>query len=167
MDTETRVMSKLSSLVGLRLSIARDAGSMKNFQFGQIRPHPSRKGTVGDFALHVQCPWRFVTNNRILTGSTDYYEPAVEGEEVTLDDFRCGNLQRHRLQEIFRTYDAETRSLLNETDSLTVLSVHTDCHGGFDLELSGGFRLQVFPDGSRTENWRFFSPGDDDSHFVQ
>jgi hypothetical protein len=167
MDTETQVMSKLSSLVGLRLSIARDAGNMKNFQFGQIRPHPSGKGTVGDFALHVQCPWRFVANNRILTGSADYYESAVEGEEVNLDDRQSGNLQRKRLQEIFGTYDAETHSLINETDSLTVISVHTDCLGGFDLELSGGFQLQVFPDGSRTENWRFFSPGDDDSHFVQ
>jgi len=65
---------------------------MKNFQFGEIRPHPSGKGTVGDFALHVQCPWRLVTTTQVLTGSADYYEPAVEGEDVNLDDHQSGNL---------------------------------------------------------------------------
>ena len=81
MDTETQVMTKLSSLVGLRLSIARDAGNMKNFQFGQIRPHPSGKGTVGDFALHVQCPWRFVTNHRQHSQAAHHrIEAAVDAE---------------------------------------------------------------------------------------
>lgn len=139
---------------------------MKNFQFGKIRPHPLGKGTVGDFALHVQCPWRLVTNDRILTGSADYYEPADEAEEVNLDDHRSGNLQRKRLREVFATYDETTRSLLNETNALIVTAVYADRFGGLDLELSGGFRLQVFPSGSRGENWRFFSPGTDDDHFV-
>ena len=87
MDTEATVMSKLASLVGLRLCIARDAAGMKNFQFGEIRPHPSGKGTIGEFALHVQCPWRLVTATQVITGSADYYEPAIEGEEVNLDDY--------------------------------------------------------------------------------
>src|ERR1700722_104032 len=86
MSIESQVMSKLSSVVGLPLCIVRDAADLKNFQFGKIRPNPSGKGTVGDFALHVQCSWRLVTNDHILTGSADYYEPAVEGEEVNLDD---------------------------------------------------------------------------------
>jgi hypothetical protein len=167
MDTEATVMGKLTSLVGLRLCIARDAAGMKNFQFGEIRPHPSGKGTVGDFALHVQCPWRLVTTTQVLTGSADYYEPAVEGEDVNLDDHQSDNLQRKRLQALFQTYDAETRSLINQSDSLTVISLHADRFGGLDLELSGGVRLQVFPDGSRGENWRFFSPGNDKSHFIQ
>jgi hypothetical protein len=167
MDIEATVMSKLASLVGLRLGIARDAAGMKNFQFGVIRPHLSGKGTVGDFALHVQCPWRLVTTTQVLTGSADYYEPAVEGEDVNLDDHQSGNLQRKRLQALFQTYDAETRSLINKSDSLTVISLHADRFGGLDFELSGGVRLQLFPDGSRGENWRFFSPGNDDSHFIQ
>jgi hypothetical protein len=66
----------------------------------------------------------------------------------------------------FPTYDAETRSLLNESDSLTVISWDADGFGGLNLELSGGVRLQVFPDGAGNENWRFFSPGSDEPHFV-
>ena len=34
---------------------------MKSFQFEPIRPHPSGKGTVGNFELHVQCPWRILS----------------------------------------------------------------------------------------------------------
>jgi hypothetical protein len=100
MNTKERIMRELDPLVGLPLRIARDAGSMKNFQFGTIRRDPSGERTIGDFALHVQCPWRFVTTTGILTGSADYYEPAVQGEEVTPDDHRSGNLQRIRLQEL-------------------------------------------------------------------
>ncbi len=139
---------------------------MKNFQFGEIRPHPSGKGTIGDFALHIQCAWRLVVAAGILTGSGDFYEPAVEGEEINLDDHQSGNLQRKRLRTLFQTYDAETRSLVNASNSLIVLSVHADRCGGLDLELSGGVRLQVFPDGSRGENWRYFPPADKGTHFV-
>lgn len=107
-----------------------------------------------------------MTSDRIVTGSADYYEPPGAGEEVNLDDHRAGNLQRKRLREVFATYDESTRSLINEADALIVTAVHADRFGGLDLELSGGFRLQVFPSGSCGEDWRFFSPGTDDDHFV-
>ena len=118
---------------------------MKNFQFGKIRPHPTSKGTVGDYALHVQCPWRLVTCDSILTGSADYYEPAVEGEIVNVDDCGSGNLQRKRLLEVFGAYDESTRSPINATDTLIVTTVQADRFGGLDLELSGGFRPASFP----------------------
>jgi hypothetical protein len=140
---------------------------MKIFQFGAIRPHPAGKGTVGEIALHVQCPWRLVRATGIVTGSADYYEPAVEGGEMNLNDGESGNLQRRNLRELFQYYDAETRSLVNNSDSLMVISVESDCFGRLDLKLSGGVDLQVFPDGTRGEQWRLFLPGDPESHFVQ
>ena len=166
MDIDAQITNRLSSVLGLPLAIARDAGNMKNFQFGRIRPDPSGKGTIGDFALHLSCPWRLVTGNRILTGSADYFEPAVEGGAVNPDDRRSGNLQRTRLREIFTAYDPKTHSLVNETDALIVTAVHSDQFGGLDLDLSGGFRLQVFPTGSRGEDWRFLSPENEEDHFV-
>ena len=60
------------------------------------------------------------------------------GRSVNLDDYQSGNLQRKRLQALFQTYDAETRSLINKSDSLTVISIDADSFGGLDLELSGG-----------------------------
>ena len=77
-----------------------------------------------------------------------------------------GNLQLQHLQQVFGSYDEKTRSLINETEPRTVISVHSDQLGGIDLELTGGFRLQVFPDRSRGESWRFFAPANDEAHFV-
>jgi hypothetical protein len=164
-DGKVYITRSLLRLVGLRLSIARDAGSMKNFQFGIIGPHPFGKGTIGEFALHIQCPWRLVGSEGIVTGSADYYEPVEAGADVDPNDFEAGNLQQERLGDLLR-YDASTRSWVNSRDQLTVQSVLVHDFGGFELELSGGFRLQVFPDGSREENWRFFAPGSEEEHVV-
>ena len=166
MNTESEVKSKLSELIGLRLSIARDAGSTKVFQFGNIRRSPSGRGTSGDFSLHLQCPWRLVKSGAILTGLGDYFWAEDEDEDVDLDNYKAGNLQRVRLQTLFQTYDPGTRSLVNLSDSMIVLSVNADPLGGFDIELSGDIRLQVFPDGSRAENWRVFPKRSGEPHFV-
>jgi hypothetical protein len=64
LDTKAQIARSLEKLVALPLSIARDAADMKNFQFGAIRPHPSGTGTIGQYALHVQCPWRLITDDR-------------------------------------------------------------------------------------------------------
>jgi len=165
-DTKAQIARSLSKLVSLRLAIARDAGNMKNFQFGVIRPHPAGKGTVGEYALHIQCPWRLLHEGDIVTGSADYYEPAEMDDEVDLQDGQAGNLQRKRLGETLRSYDAATSSWINGTGELVVESIVVDDFGGFEISLSGKFRLQVFPSGSRGEYWRLFAPGSEDEHLV-
>jgi hypothetical protein len=44
------------ALIGLRLSIVRRAADMLGLHFGDTRPEESGEGTVGAYALHVQCP---------------------------------------------------------------------------------------------------------------
>lgn len=166
MNTEMQIAQKLAPLVNLRLAIARDAGSMKNFQFGTIYRHPSGEGTVGDYALHIQCAWRLVAPDRIVTGSADYYEPATNAAEVNLEDHLSGNRQRERLRELLGGYDRSTRSLVNETDMLVVTAVRPDQWGGLEIDLSGGFCLHLFPNGSRGEDWRFFCPTGEHEHLV-
>jgi len=64
------IKQHLSLLIGLPLSIARRAADMLVLHFGTIREVESgikvgkragEKGTVGDFSLHIQCPWRVGT----------------------------------------------------------------------------------------------------------
>ena len=50
--------------------------------------------------------------------------------------------------------------------SLVVEGVSADNFGGIELALSGDFRLQVIPCGSRGEDWRFFAPGSEEDHLV-
>jgi hypothetical protein len=165
-DIKAEIARSLTRLFGLPLSIARDAADLKNFGFGTIKPHPSGKGTIGQYALHLQCPWRIVGSDGIVTGSSDYYEPVEQDGEVDLEDRQASSLQRKRLGELLRSYDAGTRSWVNGTDRLAVEAVVVHDFGGFELELSGNFRLQVFPCGSRGEDWRFFEPGTESEHLV-
>lgn len=150
-----RLESCLQVLVGLQLSIARNAADMKVFHFGQIVPHPSGRGTVGSYALHIQCPWRLVAEETVFTGASDRFVGPVEGTEVHDDDHKSGNRQLIKIASLLKGYDAETKSFVNATKQLFVTAVNTDNYGGADLSLSGGYRLQIFPDGSFEENWRF------------
>jgi hypothetical protein len=160
------IRKAFSPVIGLKLSIARNAGNMKVFHFGEVRPHP-RGGTMGSFAFHVQCPWRIVGEESILTGSQDYYEPA-DSDARSEESQSMANLQEKHLLELFQGYDSETKSCKNITDLLVVESVEADIFGGLDIRLSGGYRLQLFPvnanDSSTYEEWRLFEPFG--KHFV-
>src|ERR1700753_129595 len=92
-DNQTRLESCLQVLLGLPLSIVRNAADMKVFHFGTIRPHPSGRGTVGAYALHLQCPWRIVAEKTIVTGTSDRFVEPAEGTEINDDDPKSGNLQ--------------------------------------------------------------------------
>ena len=155
-NNQTRLESCLQVLVGLPLSIVRDAADMRVFHFGKVVPHPSGRGTVGAYALHVQCPWRIVDDKIVVTGASDRFVEPMDDTEVH-EDPRSGNLQRIKIESLLKGYDAETKSFVNVTEQLVVISVKTDNYGGADLQLSGGYRLQMFPDGSHDENWRFFA----------
>ena len=142
--------SALRRLIGLRMTLARNAGDMKVLHFGEVRPHPKR-GTMGEYALHIQCPWRLVTAERIVTGSTDT-EPS---------------LQDRRFLDLFGG-DPETRSHENRTPWLVVEGVRGDPLGGAKVHLSGGYSLEILPVGTNEadddENWRLLKPYGE--HFV-
>jgi hypothetical protein len=41
-----------------------------------------------------------------------------------------------------------------------------DDYGGIEIHLSGGYRLEVFPDGRTGEQWRLFKRGTEAPHVV-
>src|SRR5688572_12945152 len=162
------IEERLSSLVGLPLSIARRGADMAIFHFGRIRKVD--RGTVGDCALHVQCAWRVEGPEGIVTGRTDLWRPsdAVSerpGFDIKKWNYEDGNLRDERIREWLGGYDPETRSPVSETGNLVVTAVSGDSFGGAAIELSGGYRLVIWPAGIEGEMWRLFAP-DDDEHFV-
>jgi hypothetical protein len=140
---------------------------MRVLHFGTIRPAlksdlPSRKnkprGSIGDFALHIQCPWRIESDNRILTGRSDLWEPVdrPEGSSYVDWDYEIdGNLQDQLIAQFISNND----NLLVET-----ISVQPNC--SFTLAFRCGYRLVVFPSGSIGEDWRLFRPDSDEPHLV-
>jgi hypothetical protein len=165
-----RIELALTPIYGLKLSISRNAGSMKNFQFGTITPHPSGPGTAGQYGLHIQCPWRMVSASQILTGSGDWWVPAESEDDLDWEawDKRrpTPSLQQKLLETLFQQYDPGTKSWINTSDRLIVERVTADDFGGFDLHLTGDFRLQVFPSGKNGESWRLLQPATDAPHLV-
>jgi hypothetical protein len=163
------ITKAFAPLIGLRLSLSRYSG-LTNFQFGEVRR--VEDGTVGQFALHIQCPWRIVTLDRIVTGSPDHWYPADENLDWTEwdKDPSIPSLQEKRILEVFQGYDPTTKSYENRTEKLIVEAVDADRYGGVQIQMSGGYLLQLFPAGTSdfhaSEHWRLFQPGSDAEHFV-
>jgi hypothetical protein len=142
------------------------AADMRTIQFGAVRDYMS--GCVGEYALHIQCPWRFENDSGIITGSGDLYRPFDKNKElnVNFDWEHDDNLQDQLLRQLLNGYDERTRQIVNSTSLLVVTAIEADSTGGFWLKLSGGYRLVVFPTGTRVEAWRIFRPGSEEEHFV-
>jgi len=151
-------------LIGLRLFIVRRAADMLVLHFGDIRAHPSG-GTVGDWALHVQCPWRFDGPVGMVTGRDDLWVYAGPGERPENWSYEDGHsLQDQRFAGFF-TRDEGTRSWVNEGDRFVVIGTEQTKRGDIRLDLSDGYAILLFPAGSRSEAWRFFA-ADSDDHLI-
>ncbi len=156
LSTRQQVLAALSRIIGLPLTAARRAADMRMFHFGELRPVD--RGSVADFALHVQCPWRIEGADGIVTGRSDFWEPMVDGPpfDHALDYEKSPNLQDVRLDSWFA----------DNKQSLVVKRIDADEFGGASLRLDGGFVLRLFPAGTRGEDWRLLGPMTGASHFV-
>ena len=75
---------QLLNLVGLRLVLASYAGNMRQVGFGQLR---DRGGVhIGEYALHISCPWRINNAAQVITGWHDWYLRDDAGQDSTDDD---------------------------------------------------------------------------------
>jgi len=122
---------------------------MRTFRFGTLRP--SERGSVGEVALHVQCPWRIESPLGIVTGRLDLWEP-VEDKAPFDENWnyeKSPNLQDARV----KTW------LVQHESSLVVKSVDADEFGGAAISFDQGFVLRLFPAGTRGKDWRLFQTG--------
>jgi hypothetical protein len=156
----------LDALIGLRLSIVRRAANMLVLHFGEVRAHASGVGTVGAYALHIQCAWRFDGPTGTITGRDDLWEYGGDGERppnwspedgLSMQDLRFG---------IFFSRDVKTRSWVNDIDRFFVARIEQTKRGDIKIELSEGYEILAFPDSYRLEAWRFFAPGSSADHLI-
>lgn len=146
---------RLELLKGLPLSESYRAADMRMFHFGTMRP--VKRGAVGEYALHVQCPWRIETADGILTGRHDLFSPAEETEDFDWESWDWdGN---ETLQD--RLIGAFIREGIRKVED-----VSADAYGGARIGLSGGYVLVLFPADSQGEDWRLFRPQEGGAHFV-
>ena len=166
------VRHELQRLIGLKLSRMALAADMRTIQFGTTKARMGG-GVVGEYALHVQCPWRLENDTRIVTGNDDLYVPSERRDQIaeSFDWEKGDSLQDKILRDLLGGYDPKTGQIVNSTNLFTVEGVQPDVAGGFCLGLSGGYKFLVFVNGTRREAWRLFKPSKDraesnEEHFV-
>jgi len=139
---------------------------MLTLQLGEPRSDISPMGRpreVGEYALHVQCPWRLTKGTRLVAGSGDLYTPAdPDADRETWDrDVVGATWWDDRMREFFR----------GTSLSIRVQDVMADFFGGFRLLCSDTVTFEVFPSASAaphdvSEYWRLLQPAASTEHFV-
>jgi hypothetical protein len=111
------VRLNLQQLIGLKLSRMALAADMRTLQFGNTEAR-MRGGVVGQYALHVQCPWRLESDTGVITGSGDLYAPHEKSErlEESFDWEKGDSLQERVLRELLKGYDENTKQIVNTTN---------------------------------------------------
>jgi hypothetical protein len=158
---KAELQSASAALLGLRLWSSGRASDLQWFSFGEQRTITTMKGTtsqVGEFALHVQCPWRIVRADVLVVGSRDLYAPADEEAPVP-DEFKYDGVVTRR--------DKRMAELFADDTVLTVRAIDVGEAGALGIALDSGHILELFPnDSTLGEDWRLFRPYRDDPHLV-
>jgi hypothetical protein len=133
------IEQKLKPIKGLSVWAAGRAASLLWLQIGDRHVVATRNGgrkTVGTFALHIDCPWSWTQNGNVIAN-----------QDSDLDQ-------------------------LNELLSTAVVCerISASDNGSFELSFNNDSTLvvsvEVDPDPSADEYWRFFEPVTDTPHFV-
>lgn len=103
----------------------------------------------------------------MVTGDADLWEYVGAGERP--DDWepvQSDSLQTQRLDELLGSRLGEAKAYYYASEISVTEAVFDPAAGDLSLHLSDGCRLSVFPNASRGEQWRLFSPGQHGPHFV-
>ena len=159
----------LSVLIGKRLSIWRRASTMLTVQFGSV----CREGdkSWGEYALHIDCPWRLLRHGRIFTGREDLFEPRILKRHFDWDKWANENWHDNLMEAIvlsvLKGVDKKTRSIENTRRILTVTKVDVSALGDLRIHMTGGFCLETFAEGTDTEFWRLLDWNKERHHVLR
>jgi hypothetical protein len=138
---------------------------MRGFHFGKVAR--DAQGVRGEYALHVDCPWRIESGNEIITGFHDWYNFAGDVEPDDWEPARDGgSLQELRLRELFASPLEIERAIVNRASRLVVTNIASDAYGGCRIILDNHLCIAVFPCASTREHWRLFRTNDESPHLV-
>jgi hypothetical protein len=157
------IAEALEVLVGAPLLASARIVDMEAFRFGPLTETTSRTGDprrVAAYALHVQCPWRIVFEDRIVVGYRDLAFPPTGVDEEGFDPEEARITRRDERMERFLMARLERPRV--------VVSCTVGVQGSLAIIFDDAAVLELFPDTSRGEEereyWRLLLP--DRGHFV-
>jgi len=161
---KNKIKHILEHLVGFEFTRTTRAGATECLKFGTLYRHDHKgiERQIGEFGIHLQCPWRITKDNVILVGYNDLTEQPDETAEYDENfdwDVQMGNLR-----------DLKLTAFLG-SGSYVIESVEADDFGGFELTFNDNVKLTVFPTSSSKnqygEYWRLLDNRNEESiHFV-
>ena len=162
---KNKIEKALGQLVGLGFTRTTRTGATECIKFGVLYRVVDRKGIecqIGEFSIHLQCPWRITKGNSLIVGSDDVVEQPNETAEYDENfdwDVKMGNLRDVKMANFIKS------------GKYIVESVKSDDIGGFELAFNDDIKLTVFPTSSSqnfySEHWRLLDNRDEDkNHFV-
>ena len=149
--------TQVSQLVGLRAWGGHLAADMLTIQFGEEQTVIQRSGPnkLGQFALHIQSPWRIAKKGTIVVAQQVYL--VADGDDEIHADWDTVALLLPDVPSVTQ-------------DRPTAKTVTVEPPAGFLMTLDNDMSIQVFPSerttDRETEAWRIFEPGRDNRHFV-
>lgn len=161
-----QVESVMAPLVGVPLWGAGRAADLLWLALGQRQTIQDFRGEpreVGEYALHLQCAWRFVQGEKVVVGNRDLYYPRgyTDPKEDIPREFKWDVQGANRCDEVLAELFA------GGAKQFVVQRVEAGHAGELALLLEGGLALQIFPNDSLVgEHWRLFRPGSDAQHSV-
>lgn len=153
-------------LIGLPLSYAGRAADMLTLGFGEQKPREfrGRVSTVGEFAIHIQCPWRIVRDDSMLVGYHDMRYPPTGVSDDGFDPNE-ERTKRDELVELFMLH-GEQGHLVRRATGAAMGDLRLDFADGCFLEITPDFATQSNANDLDDEYWRFFPTGELSKHFV-
>ncbi len=150
----------ITPLIGMPIWGWGRAADLASFQFGRERQvADSRRAAkiVGEYALHVQCDWRIIQEEKIVVGYRDVYSPPRDFGDQSKFDWRSE--KRNRRDDLLDSIFAG--------GSRVVESIDVGLAGYLRIFLGSRLWLEVFPnDSEEHEHWRLFRPYTNEPHLV-
>jgi len=156
---------EIKELVGMPLSIVRHAASMLNLQFGEVEREGDK--SWGQYALHIQAPWRVINGTNLLIGSEDHWNPAKEiDDRDQWYENPHPSLEDQFWEKFIGGIDSLTNSFEGKTPKVKVKSICEERIGDLTIKFDNGYQLQTFGNGIDNEFWRLLQPGLETEHYV-
>ena len=139
-----RIEECLKVLTGKRISDIGSAGDIVWISFGELRKVRTIRGgekTVGEYCMNIQCNLNITQNDHVLL---------------------CNEIESYMRD--WNSFKYEERII-----GKVVEAVVADDSGRVVIAMNEGMQIELSPDlfsATEEELWRFFIPGDIDSHFV-
>lgn len=171
----TEMKQQLESLIGKPINYITRAANMICVGFGNTvvieKPYRTKENTfemrkreAAEYALHIQCAFRLYLGDRIVAATSDIYQPtekALEDPMFVWDNFQYDEKGNNQFDWIVEHRIAPYYS------EFVVKGVTVNKFGDVKISFHNDYVLELMVDSSLdSECWRFFSPGDEDSHLV-